>query len=128
MPAAAIALALLTILSLGCDEASRSPGSERDEPPKSHVERIPGFVVWESNRSGHWRIWTRRLDGEGLRQLTPHEERRAHFSPHLSPDGRHLVYLSQRAGTNAYRMWENADPVLRLHRIADGHDVPLAAM
>jgi hypothetical protein len=125
MPAAAIALALLTILSLGCDDGSRSPGTEHVEPPTSPVEQIPGFLVWESNRSGHWRIWTRRLDGEGLRQLTPHEERRAHFAPHLSPDGRHMVYLSHRAGTNAYRMWEDADPVLRLHRIADGHDVPL---
>ena len=30
-----------------------------------------GFLVWESNRTGPWRIWTRRLDGSGLRQLTP---------------------------------------------------------
>ena len=30
-----------------------------------------GFVVWESNRTGSWRLWVARLDGTGLRQLIP---------------------------------------------------------
>jgi hypothetical protein len=118
----AIALALLAVAAVGCDEPSRTPG---DGAAKNLVEQIPGFIVWESNRSGDWRIWMRRLDGSGLRQLTPDEEARQHFAPHLSPDGRHLVYLSQRTGTSAYRMWENSDSVLRLLRIEDGHDEPL---
>ncbi|MBW2236785.1 MAG: PD40 domain-containing protein [Deltaproteobacteria bacterium] len=125
MHSLAIALTLLAVAAVGCDEISRTPNTERGEAPKSRVEQIPGFVVWESNRSGHWRIWMRQLDGSGLRQLTPEEEGREHFAPHLSPDGRHLVYLSQRTGTSTYRMWENSDSVLRLRRIADGHDEPL---
>lgn len=32
-----------------------------------------GFVVWESNRTGHGRIWRRELDGSGLRQISPEE-------------------------------------------------------
>jgi hypothetical protein len=52
-----------------------------------------GFVVWESKRTGHWRIWRINLDGSGLRQISP-EDDREHSCPHISPDGRHVVYLS----------------------------------
>jgi hypothetical protein len=53
-----------------------------------------GFVVWESNRTGNWRIWHRGLDGSDLRQVTPDETDRDHLAPHISPDGTRLVYLS----------------------------------
>ena len=53
-----------------------------------------GFVVWESNRTGSWRIWHRSLDGSDLRQITPDETDRDHIAPHISPDGTRLVYLS----------------------------------
>ncbi len=53
-----------------------------------------GFVVWESNRTGNWRIWHRGLDGSDLRQVTPDEADRDHIAPHISPDGTRLVYLS----------------------------------
>src|ERR1700681_4846176 len=42
-----------------------------------------GFLVWESNRTGPWRIWTRRLDGSGLRQLTPDESGHEHWCAHI---------------------------------------------
>ena len=61
-----------------------------------------GFVVWESNRTGHWRIWRRELDGSGLRQISPEEAGREHYCPHLSPDGTRLVYLSYPTGTDTY--------------------------
>jgi hypothetical protein len=53
-----------------------------------------GFLVWESDRTGPWRIWTRRLDGSGLRQLTPDEPGHEHCCAHISPDGRWVAYLS----------------------------------
>ena len=53
-----------------------------------------GFVVWESRRDGHWRIWMRPLDGAPERQLSPDEPGRDHVAAHISPDGRHVVYLS----------------------------------
>jgi hypothetical protein len=53
-----------------------------------------GFLVWESNRTGPWRIWTRRLDGSGLRQLTPDEAGHEHCCAHISPDGKQVAYLS----------------------------------
>lgn len=61
-----------------------------------------GFVIWESNRSGHWRIWRRELDGSGLRQISPEEAGREHYCPHLAPDGRRLVYLSYPTGLDTY--------------------------
>ncbi len=53
-----------------------------------------GFVVWESNRTGNWRIWHRGLDGSDLRQVTSDEKDRDHIAPHISPDGTRLVYVS----------------------------------
>lgn len=53
-----------------------------------------GFVVWESRRTGAWRIWHRNLDGSDLRQVTPDEADRDHLAPHISPDGTRLVYVS----------------------------------
>lgn len=61
-----------------------------------------GFVIWESNRSGDWRIWRRELDGSGLRQISPEENGLEHYCPHLSPDGSRLVYLSYPAGADTY--------------------------
>ena len=62
-----------------------------------------GFVVWESDRTGRWRLWRRELDGSNLRQISPEEAGRDHFCPHLSPDGTRLVYLSYPAGTDTYQ-------------------------
>jgi hypothetical protein len=79
-----------------------------DSPPESHESAAAeplqqtgdqaglgsGFLVWESNRSGRWRIWIRDLaDGEA-RQLSPDEGRNLHCCPHISPDGERIVFLS----------------------------------
>jgi hypothetical protein len=58
-----------------------------------------GFIVWESRRNDdhNWSIWTIRLDGSGLRQLAPQEADRHQQSPHISPDGKRIIYLSKPA-------------------------------
>ncbi len=61
-----------------------------------------GFIVWESNRTADWRIWFRRLDGSGLRQLSPDEDGQQHCCPHVSPGGRSVVYLSRAVPRNRY--------------------------
>ncbi len=58
------------------------------------AELADGVLVWESRRTGTWRIWTMKLDGTGARQLTVDEPGRDHYCPKLSPDGRRLTYLS----------------------------------
>jgi hypothetical protein len=90
--------------------AAASPGWE---PPGD------GFLVWESNRSGSWRLWTQRLDGSGLRQLTPDtpEDRdRSHCCAHVSPDGRWIAYLSLEPGPDRYPEGRPERGVLRLIR------------
>jgi len=61
---------------------------------KKLASRGKGFVVWESNRTGPFRIWHRKLDGSDLRQLSPDEKGRCHYCPHIAPDGKKLVYVS----------------------------------
>lgn len=75
-------------------------GGGRD---KDSILRLgSGFVVWESNRTGDWRIWTCRLDGSGTRQISPDEHERDHFCPHISPGGEAIAYLSYPKGLSGY--------------------------
>ncbi len=86
-----------------------------------------GFVVWESNRTGSWRIWTRGLDGSGLRQLSPDEPERDHFGAHVSPDGTRIAYLSYPRGRNSYHPVPPDVPIeLRILHLADGREQTVA--
>lgn len=73
--------------------ASEGPSSERSSE---------GYVVWESNRSGAWRLFIAELDGSNPRQLTDDEAGRAHCCPHVSPDGHSIAYLSLPADRADY--------------------------
>ncbi len=96
---AVLSLLLLAILACGGEQPTEELKS--DAAPTADVGLRPaeaglgeGFVVWESKRSGEWRIWYRRLDGSQLRQLSPDEPRRHQCCAHVSPDGRWVTYLS----------------------------------
>lgn len=105
-PRRSIALLLLVAGALFCGQScgksqdstgasSGSPTASAPEISSPEYARLgDGFLVWESDRGGAWRIWTRRLDGAGLRQLTPEESGRQHCCPHVSPDGKWVAYLS----------------------------------
>ncbi|HWN44689.1 MAG TPA: hypothetical protein VNW71_20875, partial [Thermoanaerobaculia bacterium] len=75
-----------------------------------------GFVVWESNRSGRWRLWIQDLDGSTPRQLTPDEDDRIHCCPHIAPDGSALAWLSLDPGPDRYPEERAEAGVLRLIR------------
>lgn len=82
-----------------------------------------GFVVWESNRTGRWRIFRRELDGSGLRQLIPDEPGYEHYCPHLSPDGTKIVYMSMLQGRHLY--WPKPgeeNGILHIANALDGSD------
>lgn len=80
-----------------------------------------GLVTWESNRSGAWRIWTRRLEGSPARQLSPDEPGRQHCCAHLSPDGSKLAYLSRVVPDDEYPELEVAGE-LRLVDLVAGSE------
>ncbi len=92
-------------LAAGDWRPAPSPAPEEAAAPGAEAERAllgDGFVVWESNRGGDWRIWQVRLDGTGLRRLSPDEPGRQHCCPHLSPDGKRMVYLSRSGSRTEY--------------------------
>ncbi|HEX2486651.1 MAG TPA: LamG-like jellyroll fold domain-containing protein [Myxococcota bacterium] len=110
------------------------PLPERPDRPESWVAHYralaqvgPGFVVWESRRAGHWRIWLRSLDGAPARQLSPEEPGRDHVAAHISPDGRHVAYLSLPAPHDDFeRLPPEVEVPLHLLRVEDGHDRVIA--
>ena len=97
--------------------------SPADQAPAADARRAAtevgvGRVVWESNRSGAFRIWTSDLDGGGVRRLSPEEPGRDHCCARLSPDGERLAYLSMPVSRREY-LPATVPGELRLVRLAD---------
>jgi Tol biopolymer transport system component len=67
-------------------------------------------MVFDSNRSGDWEIWTAAADGSNLRQLTTGGN---NIQPAISPDGNWIVFRSVRNGAGP--LWRikatGGDPV-----------------
>ncbi|MEM7482043.1 MAG: LamG-like jellyroll fold domain-containing protein [Acidobacteriota bacterium] len=82
----------------------------------------PGWVAWESNREGEWRIYRRSLDGSPAERLSPEDPGWRHCCPHISPEGDSLVYLRFRPG--GPRPWSGE---LMLQDVASGESRRLAA-
>lgn len=59
-------------------------------------------IAFQSNRDGHWRIWSVKPDGSDPKVLTsgPFEAR----EPACSPDGKRIAFSSERSGN--YDIWE----------------------
>ncbi len=75
-----------------------------------------GFVVWESNRTGVWRIYSNTLDGkQGERQISPAGDPETdHLSAEVSPDGTRVVYIEFPVSARARN---GRPPVGKLHLI-----------
>ena len=85
-------------------------------PALSRTDADKILVVWESNRSGEFRIWRQDIPGGEPRQISAEEPGRDHCCAKLSPDGSRLVYLSLPGGARKYS--QDAGP---LHLVdADG--------
>ncbi|HVF51013.1 MAG TPA: DPP IV N-terminal domain-containing protein [Pyrinomonadaceae bacterium] len=61
-----------------------------------------GRIVYASIASGAWDIWIMNADGSNQRQLTV--DARSNYGPSVSADGRHIVFISNRAG-GAFNVW-----------------------
>jgi hypothetical protein len=94
---------LLRTLALAFASVAPLLHAQSDGAWSEIAQGADGVVVWESNRTGRWRIWARDLDGSDLRQVSPNEDGRDHYCPHISPDGANLLYLSYPRNRNGYQ-------------------------
>lgn len=117
-----LALGLLVLAAAGA--GARPPGAGGDALAAAGLGG--GWVTWESNRTGAYRIWIRPLAGGAPRQLSPDEPGRDHCCAHLSPDGAWVAYLSLPGGARKYTP---PDTIGQLRLVAtDGrHDHVVAA-
>lgn len=92
-------LLLLYIIPL---QADTNITPEQKAAWKTISNDTSGYIIWESSRTGSWRIWRRNLDGSNLRQISPEESGRDHYCPHISPNGERIIYISYPNGKNSY--------------------------
>ena len=77
-----------------------------------------GQIIFSSNRSGPWRIWTIRPDGSELRELTQAGADEQDVDPVFSPEGKRVLFTSTRGGqTGIWRMTLDSS---KPERICDG--------
>jgi Tol biopolymer transport system component len=77
-----------------------------------------GRLVFSSNRSGAWRIWTMKAEGGEPTQLTKQESEDHDVDPVFSPDGQSILFTSTRGGKTG--LWRMAADGAKPERICDG--------
>ena len=102
---------------------------------KGHTERVPAaggepsvvdtvgadtapdseFIYFQSDRAGSMQIWRTRSDGSGPEQITSGDFQNCF--PHVSPDGKQMVFLSYAKDVSGIP--EDQDVMLRLMSLAD---------
>ena len=82
------------------------------------AEEGGALIVFSSNRSGPWRIWSIRPDGSQMRRVTEGDPEEHDVDPVFSPDGESILFSSTRGGTTG--IWRMAADGSSLERICDG--------
>jgi Tol biopolymer transport system component len=80
-------------------------------------------IYFNSDRSGAMQIWRMHPDGGGQEQVTSDDY--ANWYPHISPDGKKMVFLSYLNGDAGLHP-ANKDVALRIMSLADGEIRTLA--
>lgn len=83
-----------------------------------------GRIVFSSNRSGSWRIWTVKADGSEPKQLSAPEGEGQDVDPAFSADGKTILYTSTRGGKAG--VWRMAADGAKPERICDGDQAELS--
>ena len=87
-------------------------------PRETRPDKGAGLVVFSSNRSGPWRIWSVRADGTLLGELTKAGGDAHDVDPVFSPDGKSILFTSTRGGATG--IWRMALDGSGMERICDG--------
>ena len=82
------------------------------------AESRTGQIVFSSNRSGAWRLWTVKADGSELKQLTKQEGDEHDVDPVFSSDGKHILFTSTRGGKAG--VWRMLSDGSKPERLCDG--------
>jgi Tol biopolymer transport system component len=81
---------IFTISATGGAETRLTTDTVNDGPDFSPDGK---FIYFDSSRSGTTQIWRMQADGTGGEQVTDDEN--ANSSPHVSPDGKNVAFLSR---------------------------------
>ena len=104
-------LSNIWIMSGEDKEHARQITSGNTEGANGFAWTPDGRVVYSSVASGNWDIWIMQSDGSEQKQLT--FDSHANRVPAVSPDGRYIVFVSDRKGTD--QIWrmniDGSEPV-----------------
>ncbi len=82
------------------------------------------YIYFNSERTGHMQIWRMRADGSDQEQVFSDDLN--NWFPHISPDGRWMVFLTYAADVTGHP--PNKDVMLRLMSLADKKITVLAKL
>jgi TolB protein len=105
---------IFTIPAAGGEESRLTHDAINDGPDFSPDGQ---FIYFDSSRSGSTQIWRMHPDGSQPEQIT--DENGQNSSPHISPDGKNLAFLSQpgnpgsRVGDAALKIMAFSDGLIR---------------
>jgi TolB protein len=102
---------IFTIPASGGEESRLTRDTLNDGPDFSPDGQ---FIYFDSSRSGSTQIWRMRPDGSQPEQITDDHGRNS--SPHISPDGKNLAFLSQPGNANS----RVGDAALKIMAFSDG--------
>ena len=88
------------------------------EPAAVEPASSTGLIVFSSNRSGPWRIWSVRPEGSALHELSQAGPDEQDVDPVFSPDGKAILFTSTRGGSTG--IWRMTRDGLKPERICDG--------
>ena len=108
----------INIFSAAVDGSWRARHHHRQRRHGDDPDFVPGerYIYFCSDRTGATQIWRMRPDGSSPEQIT-HDDR-VNWTPHVSPDGRQMVFISYEKGTTGHPA--NRNVTLRLMSLPDG--------
>jgi hypothetical protein len=113
---------IYTISVDGGAEKKLTNSAGKDDGPE--YTRDGQFIYFNSDRTGSMQIWRMKPDGSNQEQITKDELN--NWFPHVSPDGRQMVFVTYEKGVVDHP--ENKDVQLRLMDLGTGKITVLAKL